>query len=75
MKNNKITTCDDNRSFEINIFTVKELAEVLKIGRDKAYALMHNRSFPSIKIGNRYIVTDQALSEWLIANVNKHVMV
>ena len=50
---------------EIKILTVKELGEVLHIGRDKAYALIKSSGFPSTCIGNRYIVTEKALSEWL----------
>ncbi len=60
---------------EIRIITVKELAGILKIGRDKAYSLMKNPSFPSIQIGNRYFVTEQALSGWLSANQYKQVIV
>ena len=47
------------------MLTVKDLQRVLKIGRDKAYALMHSSSFPSIKIGGQYYVTEIALAQWL----------
>ena len=50
---------------EIRILTTKELAKVLKIGRDKAYALIKSSGFPSTCIGNRDIVTEQALKQWL----------
>lgn len=46
------------------LYTVKDLCE-MGIGRDKAYSLMHNTSFPAIKIGGRYYVTEDALTEWL----------
>ena len=45
--------------------TVKDLQIQLKIGRDRAYALMHSKGFPSIKIGSRYYVTQTALDAWL----------
>ena len=57
------------------IITTKELAERLRIGRDKAYSLMKNPSFPSIQLGNRYIVTEQALIEWLTANQYRKVAI
>ncbi len=47
------------------MLTVKDLQEILKIGRDTAYALMHAKAFPSIKIGGRYYVTQEALDSWL----------
>ena len=56
------------------LLTVKELQELLKIGRDKAYSLMHAKSFPSMKIGRRYFVHEQALQEWLVKNCHKTVV-
>lgn len=47
------------------MLTVKDLQIQLKIGRDRAYALMHSKGFPSIKIGSRYYVTQTALDAWL----------
>lgn len=47
------------------LLTVKELKELLKVGRDTAYALMHSSGFPSIKIGGRYYVSKEALDKWL----------
>lgn len=47
------------------MLTTKELQRNLKIGRDRAYALMRSKAFPSIKIGSRYYVTEEALDEWL----------
>ena len=47
------------------LLSVKELQTRLRIGRDKSYALMHSKGFPSIKIGGRYFVEETALSAWL----------
>lgn len=65
----------ENHTMELKIITVKELATILKIGRDKAYALIKNPSFPAIRIGNRYIVTEQALSNWLVENQYKQMLI
>lgn len=53
---------------KIQMLTVKDLQTKLSVGRDIAYALMHNKSFPSIKIGGRYFVEEEALQHWLIVN-------
>lgn len=53
------------------MLTVKDLQKKLKIGRDTAYALMHAKGFPSIKIGGRYFVTEEALIKWLRAHESK----
>ncbi len=47
------------------MLTVKDIQKKLKIGRDRAYALMRSTAFPSIKIGARYYVTEEALDDWL----------
>lgn len=45
------------------MLTTKDLQVILKIGRDRAYALMRSKAFPSMKIGARYYVTKEALEE------------
>lgn len=62
-------------SSQSRVLTTKELADRLQIGRDKAYALIKSPSFPAIRLGARYIVTEQALSEWLINNQYRHIVV
>ena len=47
------------------MLTTKDLQNFLKVGRDKAYALMHADGFPSIRIGGRYYVSQEALVQWL----------
>ena len=47
------------------LITVNELQQLLHIGRDKAYALMHSKAFPSIKLGGRYYVSKDELDSWL----------
>lgn len=60
---------------EVKVLTVKELADVLRLGRDKAYALIKSPGFPSICIGKRYIVTEQALTTWLKQYEHKEYLV
>lgn len=47
------------------LLTVSDLRRVLRMGRDRCYDLMHNPSFPSIRIGGRYFVERNALFRWL----------
>lgn len=49
----------------MKLLNVKETQDILRTGRDKTYSLMRSRSFPSIKIGGRYFVDEEALEEWL----------
>lgn len=49
----------------MNILTVEELKDVLKITEKKAKALMRTEGFPSIRIGREYRVEEEALMEWM----------
>ena len=55
----------------MQMLTVKELSEILHIGRDKAYALMHAKAFPAMKIGGRYYVSKSALEKWVEVHTHK----
>ena len=47
------------------LMTIKELQSYLGIGKDKAYALVKSKSFPSTKIGGRYYVIKPYFISWL----------
>lgn len=49
----------------MNVLTVKEVSSLLKIGKNKAYLLMNSKSFPSFRIGNKLLVAESALNEWI----------
>lgn len=55
------------------ILQTKDLMNYLKIGKDRAYALMRSKSFPSIRIGKTYCVTMISLQTWLNENAGKSV--
>lgn len=59
------TNIETNSIKNVPALTPKALAKRLSIGRDKAYALMRSVGFPSIMIGDRFIVTEEALERWL----------
>ena len=42
-----------------------EVAQVLGISRANAYALMHGKNFPTLKIGKRMVVPKDKLIEWI----------
>lgn len=47
------------------LLSTKDLQMKLKIGRDKAYALMHASAFPSMKLEGRYYVVEKEVDDWL----------
>lgn len=47
------------------VYTTKDLQIALGIGRETAYSLMRSKAFPSMRIGSRYVVSREALNDWL----------
>ncbi len=67
--------CNDYEMEEANmLLTVKDLQELLKVGRDTAYSLMRATNFPSMKLGGRYYVTREALQKWLERSEYKQII-
>lgn len=46
-------------------YSIPEMAQVLGIGTNKAYDLIHINGFPVIKFGNCYRIPKEALQKWL----------
>lgn len=47
------------------ILTVKEIQDILKVGTNAAYNLIHSNSFPVIKIGQTYRIPAAPFFAWL----------
>lgn len=45
--------------------TVRELREILRIGTNSAYTLIHSKAFPVIKIGQTYRIPAEPFYAWL----------
>ncbi len=45
--------------------TVEEMRQILKIGTNSAYNLIHSGSFPVIKIGQTYRIPAEPFYAWL----------
>lgn len=58
---------------EIKILKVKDIMNYMHIGKDKAYALMRSKSFPSTQIGKTYFVTQENFEKWLIMYTGKKI--
>ena len=50
---------------EIKMLTVKDVQETLRIGRNKAYDIFAREDFPSITIGKRFVIEEEAFRKWL----------
>ena len=46
------------------------VAKVLGISVSSAYELMHEKDFPSLKVGNRLIVPKENFKQWVEKKIN-----
>ena len=46
-------------------YDMKTLQEVIPIGKNNLYNLVHSEGFPKITVGKRIIIPKKALEEWL----------
>ena len=54
-----------NKLYYPEILTVKEIQQILRIGTNAAYNLIHSKAFPVIKIGQTYRIPTTAFYNWL----------
>lgn len=47
------------------VMTVADVQKVLHIGKDKAYRLFKQKSFPSFRFDGRYLVTEKDFERWM----------
>lgn len=47
------------------VYNVKDIMRILKIGRNRAYELMQSSGFPATKLGYTYFVTADNFKRWL----------
>jgi DNA binding domain, excisionase family len=52
------------------LLSAKEVADILKIGYVKALELMRYNKIPSVKLGNTYRTSEEALADWLRTNIS-----
>ena len=59
-----------NTTIMPKLLSAKEVADILKIGYVKALELMRYGKIPSVKLGNTYRTSEEALADWLRTNIS-----
>ena len=67
MKNSQAKNYDDLPLF----LNAEMVAKVLGVSISSAYELMHEKGFPSVRIGKRFIVPRDDLKRWMDEQVAK----
>ncbi len=60
-----------NTTIMPKLLSAKEVADILKIGYVKALELMRYEKIPSVKLGNTYRTSEEALADWLRTSIGK----
>ena len=47
------------------VLTVKDVQDILQIGTNSAYNLIHSKAFPVVKIGHSYRIPTEPFHRWL----------
>lgn len=47
------------------ILTIPEIARILRVGKNTAYALTARKDFPAIRVGRQIRVSRAAFNDWL----------
>ena len=55
----------EKRSFERRTYTVNEIALILGISRTRAYSLVQDDLFKSVRIGNAIRISKRSFDAWL----------
>lgn len=59
---------------QVKMLDVKDVQRILKIGRNSAYNLMQSKKFPSMQIGRKWLISEEALNKWIKENEHSSVM-
>lgn len=65
----------ENLQRAVELYTVKDLEDIFKIGQTQAYALMNSSSFPSFRINRRLYVEAEQLKQWVNTYKGKQFIV
>lgn len=60
---------EQKKNIEKKTLTVKELAQVLGVGENKARQLTHVKGFPCVVIGKKRIIPISQLEKWLETSI------
>lgn len=55
----------DSKEYEVRVYTVREIQQILSISKNAVYSLIANAPFKVIKIGQTYRINKDSFDKWL----------
>lgn len=62
-----------NNEIGIKMYSIKDLQQLLHIGKNKTYQLVKTKGFPCIKIGKSILIPHDELKEWIKDNIGSEI--
>lgn len=59
---------------EIEMYEIKDIQRILKIGRNNVYKLIKLPNFPVIRIGTKYIIPRKQFEQWVDKSIHKSLL-
>lgn len=56
---------DVHRDEEKRVYTIREIMDILNIGKNSAYNLINSGCFHYVKVGGHYRISKKSFDEWL----------
>lgn len=59
---------------DIILYEIKDIQNILKIGRDSTYKLIKLPTFPVIRIGKKYLIPKTQFEKWVENSIHKNLL-
>lgn len=56
-------------------YDMQALHQILPVGRNKLYEIVHSKGFPKITVGRRILVPKKAFDEWLEKSAAEQIVI
>ncbi len=56
------------------VYNIKDVQQILGLGKNNVYKLLKLPTFPVIKIGKRYLIPKKEFEEWISKSLRKELL-
>ena len=60
---------------KINLYTIKDIQDIMGIGQNCAYKLVKIKGFPKIQIGKKILVPEDEFNNWIKNNIGNEIRI
>ena len=64
----------ENDNEDIVLYTIKDVQEILGIGRDSVYKLVKLPTFPVFRIGKKHLIPKKEFEQWVKNSIHKNLL-